>query len=397
MEQKNGSAFSKRVKRHVAASSHLFFATAAPGLSRLCLKELESIVTGPVSPRMVSGGIVFEGRLIDCYAANLHLRTANRILMRLASFTATNFRQLEKNLSQLPWELYLFPGSRLRFSVTARHSRLFHTEAVSQKIRKCIADRWSGAGTGPPAGQNIESDQRVYIRAVDDRMTLSIDSSGAHLHKRGLKTLPGPAPIRETLAAAVLKWAEYHPGIPLFDPMCGSGTFSLEAALIAKQIPAGYYRSFAFMAWPAFRPKQWQYLKSTSEKRFRTIAQPSIFASDNTPQTVRRVEQWAVAYGVSDAVNISCEDFFSMSPRDRVDRAGLVVLNPPYGHRIGNRNESRRLYAAITDKLAADFSGWTCALIVPAQQPITERFVDAKSYPFDHGGRKLRVLIGKIP
>ena len=397
MEQSVGAAFSKRVKRHVVGRNHLFFVSTSPGLSRLCLNELESIITGTGTPRAVSGGIEFEGRLIDCFAANVNLRTANRILMRLESFKATNFRQLEKYLSRLPWELYLYPGSRMQLSVTTRHSRLFHTEALSHNIRQCISDRWAAVDIGFRADIDSDAGQTVHIRAVDDRITVSLDSSGEHLHKRGLKQYPGRAPMRETLAAAVLKWAGYRSDRPLLDPMCGSGTFSFEAAFIAKQIPAGYFRSFAFMGWPAFRSGQWDYLKRASEKSFQQIAEPIIYASDKSPHLVRHVEECAVEYGVSDAVKTFCKDFFSVSPKEIVDRAGLVVLNPPYGHRLGNRKESRLLYEAIYAKLAADFSGWTCALILPAQQVKPGRFVGMKSFPLYHGGLKLHVLIGKIP
>jgi putative N6-adenine-specific DNA methylase len=397
MEQGTGSAFSKRIKRHIVGCNHLFFVSTSPGLSRLCLKELESTISTAGSARIVSGGIEFKGRLIDCYAANLNLRTANRILMRIHSFKATNFRQLEKNLSRMPWELHLYRDSRLCIRVTTRHSRLFHSEAISQKVRQCIVDRCSEHGVDSAGDVYPKFEQTVYIRALDDRMTVSIDSSGTHLHKRGLKTYPGRAPMRETLAAAVLKWAEYQPGEPLLDPMCGSGTFSMEAAFLAKQAPAGYFRSFAFMGWPGFRPRQWEYLKRASEKKSQQIAQPFIFASDRDPALVRRVEKCTLEYGFADAVKTLCKDFFSFTPKEMIDRAGLVVLNPPYGHRIGKRRQVRLFYDKIFDKLAADYSGWKCALVLPDSQMIKGGFIQMKFYPLYHGGLNLKVLIGRIP
>ncbi len=397
MEQRMGGALSKRIKRHVVGRSHLFFVSTSPGLSQLCLKDIESTVTGAVRATIAAGGIEFEGRLVECFAANLNLRTANRILMRITSFKATNFRQLEKSISRLPWELYIHPGSKIRMRVTTRHSRLFHTEAVSQTVRKCIRDRWPAVGIDSGADLCPNPMQTVYIRAVDDRLTVSLDSSGEHLHKRGLKPYPGQAPIRETLAAAVLNWAGYRPGIPLIDPMCGSGTFSLEAAFIAKQIPPGYFRSFAFMGWPAFRPRQWDYLKRVSEKRFQKMVQPLIFASDRAPERARQLEKCVVEYGLTDAVKTACTDFFSLSPGGMAGGTGLVVLNPPYGYRMGNRKESRLMYRAICDKLTHDFSGWRCALILPEQQIIKTKLITMKSHRLYHGGLKLRVLIGSIP
>ena len=193
---------SRRVKQHVIGREHLFFAATAPGLEHLCLKELYAILPESKDSLCVQGGVEFKGRMIDCYRANLHLRTANRILMRLESFKATNFNQLKKALSNLPWELYLVSVKGLAFKISSRHSRLYHTGAVEEQVYHAIsnrlthyelnkADRCPGTA-GTPA---------VFIRIVDDRFTVSIDSSGEHLYKRGIKKHHARAPIRETLAA----------------------------------------------------------------------------------------------------------------------------------------------------------------------------------------------------
>jgi putative N6-adenine-specific DNA methylase len=390
------SAFSKRVKRHVSGRDHLFFVNTAPGLSQLCLSELRSILDAPKTVIKVSGGIEFTGRLTDCFAANLSLRTASRVLMRITTFKATNFRQLEKNLFRQPWELYLKPHATMHINVATRHSRLFHKTAVAEKVQQSIAERWTDAAIDSGEGDHPEFRQKIFVRAVDDRFTVSLDSSGAHLHKRGLRTSPGRAPIRETLAAAVLKWSGYRPGLPLLDPMCGSGTFSIEAALMTKQIPAGFFRPFAFMEWPAFRLRQWNYLKQSSEKSIQQMVKPSIFASDKDPGSVRRFGAFVEENGLSDAIKTDCKDFFSLSPKDITNRTGLVVLNPPYGHRLGNPNRSRRDYEAIIDKLASDFNGWKFALIAPQLQLKEHHFKRIRSHPLFHGGLKMQVLTGRV-
>jgi len=397
MKPQVNSAFSKRVKRHVSGRDHRFFVNTAPGLSKLCLSELESIPDFPKTAATVSGGIEFEGRLTDCLTANLNLRTASRVLMRITTFKATNFRQLEKNLYRQPWELYLKPHATMHINVTTRHSRLFHKTAVAEKVHQSIAERWTGEAVDSGEDDPPAFRQKIFVRAVDDRFTVSLDSSGEHLHKRGLRTYPGRAPIRETLAAAVLKWAGYRPGLPLLDPMCGSGTFSIEAALLTKQIPAGFFRPFAFMEWPAFRTRQWNYLKRSSQKMIQQVVKPSIFASDKDPGSVRRFETCAVENGFSDAVKTDCKDFFSLSPKDITDGTGLVVLNPPYGHRLGNRKSSRLIYEAICDKLASDFTGWKFALIAPLQQLKKHHFKKIKSHPLFHGGLKMQVMTGRVP
>jgi putative N6-adenine-specific DNA methylase len=396
MKHPMNTAFSKRVKRHVSGRDHRFFVNTAPGLSKLCLSELESIPGFPKTAVIVSGGIEFEGRLTDCFAANLNLRTASRVLMRIADFKATNFRQLEKNLLRQPWELYLKPHATVLIDVATRHSRLFHKTAVAEKVHQSIAQRCTGEAVDSEKTDTPEIRQKILIRAVDDRFTVSLDSSGAHLHKRGFKKYPGKAPIRETLAAAVLKWSGYRPGLPLLDPMCGSGTFSMEAALMTKQIPAGFSRPFAFMEWPAFRPQQWNYLKRASEKTIQRMIKPSIFASDEDPGSVRRFETCTVENGLSDAVKTDCKDFFQLSPKAITDDTGLVVLNPPYGHRLGNREGSRLIYEAICDKLAGDFIGWNFALIAPIQPLAKNKFKNVKSHPLFHGGLKMQVLTGKV-
>ena len=178
--------------------------------------------------------------------------------------------------------------------------------------------------------------------------------------------------------------------------MCGSGTFSLEAALWAKQIPAGYYRSFAFMEWPAFRPRQWNYLKRSSEKSLEQHAVPAIFASDKDSESIRHVQACVAENRLSDIVKTDCKDFFSFSPEDIVEDTGLVVLNPPYGHRLGDSKSSRLIYQAICDKLASDYSGWKFALIAPIRQINKSHFKGIKSHPLYHGGMKMQVIIGRI-
>jgi putative N6-adenine-specific DNA methylase len=390
------SAFSKRVKRRVSGRDHRFFVNTAPGLSKLCLSELESILDAPKTLEKVSGGIEFSGRLTDCFATNLNLRTASRVLMRITTFKATNFRQLEKNLLKQSWELYLKQDSTFHINVATRHSRLFHKTAVAEKVQQSIAERWTGAAMDSREGDHPGIRQKIFVRAVDDRFTISLDSSGAHLHKRGLRTYPGSAPIRETLAASVLKWSGYRPDRPLLDPMCGSGTFSIEAALMAKQIPAGFFRPFAFMEWPAFRPRQWDYLKRSSEKSIQQMVKPSIFASDQDPESVRRFGAFVEKNRLTDAIKTECKDFFSISPKEVADRTGLVVLNPPYGHRLGNPERSHQVYEAIIEKLAGDFTGWDFALIAPPQYLKKHHFKNIRSYPLFHGGLKMQVLTGRV-
>jgi putative N6-adenine-specific DNA methylase len=248
---------SKRVRRHVSGRVRAYYAITTPGVEKYCRQELIGLGIDPGDLAVGAGGVTFAGRLVDCQRANLHLRTATRILMRIDDFGATHLRRLEKKTGDIAWELFLPAGHLPDVKVSCHRSRLYHTAAIARCIRDSIKCRLAKAGGSPP----LIFPQTLFVRVVKDRFTLSLDSSGEPLYKRGLKAGPARAPIRETLAAAMLMAAGYDPRRPLVDPLCGSGTFSLEAAMMAKQMAPGLKRRFAFMDWPAFREGQWAFLK----------------------------------------------------------------------------------------------------------------------------------------
>ncbi len=269
------TAFEKRVKRNITAREHLFFVPTTPGLKRLCLNELNKILP-PEKINKVEGGIEFTGYVQDCYNANLHLHTANRILMRIDEFTAKNFRTLEKKLGAIPFELYLNEESLPEIKVSTKTSRLYHKDAIAERFYKVLYEKFNYS----LEADEKEQTQKLFVRAVDDHFVISIDSSGKNLHKRGIKKHGGKAPIRETLAAAILQMAGYDPEKPLIDPMCGTGTFSFEAALMASNIPPGWFRDFAFFEWPCFRPQRLIHIKKEAKENFSLPKKPLILSSD---------------------------------------------------------------------------------------------------------------------
>lgn len=388
--------FSKRIKRHIIGRTHKFFAAVSPGFEPVCLNELRSLPVSAGEPAAIAGGVEFDGRLADCYIANLHLRSANRILMRVKAFKSSNFRQLEKKLLDFPWELYLPPGDLPKFHITTKHCRLRHTGAITQRFQTSISARLSGT-TSCNENQNIESiPQNIYVRGVDDRFTVSIDSSGDILYKRGLKKHTGKAPLRETTAAAALLLAGYEPGLPLLDPLCGAGTFSLEAALMAKRIPAGWFRDFAFSHWPSFRPQRWDYIRRQSESGFVMPQQPMVFASDTDPGACQNLKRCVEEFSLSDTVQVSQKDFFDLEPRELTEQPGIICLNPPYGRRLGGRRQSEEIFEAICKRLKQAYTGWKLVLIAPTKKLAGTVPFQIKSYPILHGGLKLALLVGKI-
>jgi putative N6-adenine-specific DNA methylase len=392
----SGSPLFKRIKRHVIGRERTFFAVTPPGFEPLCLNELLNLHPVVGNTRVIAGGVEFKGRLDDCYRANLSLHLPNRILMRISAFKSTNFRQLEKKVGDIPWELYLHPGSLLKVHVATKHCRLHHSAAISERFQKTITSRQSQIKPVEKIQKIPPTDQRIYVRGVDDRFTVSIDSSGDLLYKRGLKKHTGKAPLRETLAAAALRLAGYEGSQPLIDPMCGAGTFSLEGALMAKRIPAGWFRDFAFMGWPSYIAKRWDYLKRQAQSGFVQPQQPIIFASDTDPGACQKLTDCVEKYSLSDAVRVYQKDFFDLAPRELTDQIGVICINPPYGRRLGKKHDAHREFHAICDKLKSDCCGWKLVLIAPSKKLAGTVPFPTKSYPILHGGLKLTLLVGKI-
>jgi putative N6-adenine-specific DNA methylase len=387
----------KRIKRHVIGRERRFFAATAPGLETLCREELKLLLPSGTPMAIVEGGVEFKGRLHDCYLADLNLRTANRLLMRIESFHASNFRELEKNLAAVPWELFLLPGTTTNIRVTSRHSRLYHKDAVAGRVQASIALHFAQNEFPKEDTPEPTVTQQIFVRLSDNRVTLSIDSSGDLLHKRGIKPCAAQAPLRETLAAAALILSGYTGTEPLVDPMCGSGTFAIEAALIARKIPPGRFRDFAFMQWPSFQPKRWQHMKQAAEKKIVRANTPFIFASDRDDRAASELEESVTQHGLSGIVAVSTRDFFDLAPTELTNRPGLVTLNPPFGRRLGSRRESEALFLSVCERLKKEYKGWKFVLITP--NPRLAGMVPFRSttHLLPHGGLKVALMTGRIP
>ncbi|MBR9986306.1 MAG: hypothetical protein KFF68_10375 [Desulfosarcina sp.] len=386
-------AFNKRIRRHVAGRIREYYAVTAPGVEDFCRQEMIGLGLDGSGLSVDAGGVAFAGRLVDCQRANLHLRTATRVLMRIAVFSATNLRRLEKKAGDIAWELFLPAGYLPDVKVSSHRSRLYHTAAIARSIRDGMTRRLDEAGGPPPP----VFPQTLYVRVVEDRFTLSLDSTGAPLYKRGLKAGLARAPIRETLAAAMLMAAAYDPRQPLVDPLCGSGTFSLEAAMMAKRIAPGLKRPFAFMGWPAFPDSQWGFIKQEAASEVQDLMHPLIFASDIDAGACERLAGMITGNGLSDAVSVARKDFFQCGADQYGGGTGLVAINPPYGIRIGSARRADALFMAIGRHLAQRFKGWTVALIAPRPELARGLPFPARRMPLLHGGVKLTLVLGDVP
>lgn len=386
------TALEKRIRRHVIGPPQRFFAATAQGIEPICAAELARHLPG-LQAQVVPGGVSFNGRLDDGFQANLMLRSANRVLMRIARFEASRFDQLERALAAIPWELYLYRETPVVARVAAHKSRLHHSGAIGERLAAAVAER-RRATVFASREAAAQLPQAVFVRAHHDRFTVSLDTSGDLLHKRGLKTDVGPAPLRETLAAAILEQVGYTGDTPLLDPMCGAGTFLAEAAMSACRIPPGWYRDFAFTRWPAFRPRRWAYLRRTVAALRRPAPAP-IRGFDQDPAACRRVEAALARGGLADTVTLQCRDFFDLDPAALGPVPGVVVVNPPYGKRLGSAPESRVLFGRIVDRLIGCYAGWTLAIIAP---PGAEHLAPPglTAHPFRHGGLDLALFSGVL-
>ncbi len=384
----------KRIKRHVIGKTKTFFAVTPPNLEYLCKKELEDILPDITDMRIEIGGVEFSGKLHDCYFANLKLSTANKILMRILTFKASNLRQFEKKISDIAWELYLPENLITKVNVTTKTSRIYHKGAVSDSILKSIDTRKNSAFF-KKADKVKSSCMQIFVRMVDDVCTISLDTSGELLHKRGIKKHKTPAPVRETTASSILAIAGYDIEEPLMDPMCGSGTFSIEAALKQCKIPRGWNRDFAFMDWPCFSEKRWLYIRKKEAENISLLKDVNIFSSDINKDRCKTFEDQIKKFPFKPAIKISCMDFFLFSPKQVTGKKGLVVINPPYGHRMGSKTQSRKLFQGIFKKLNMDYQGWKFAVITPKYISVKKDF-NFSTISFTHGGLTLNLLYGKI-
>lgn len=343
------------------------------------------------------GGVGFDGDLTALYRANLHLRTASRVLARLGMpFLARDFDELRAKAARLPWERFLAPGQPVALRVTCRKSKLYHSDAVARALAAALADRLGAPS--PLVKADEESDQPpqlVVARLADDRLTVSVDSSGAILHKRGYRLASAKAPLRETLAAGILMASGWDLHSPLLDPFCGSGTIPIEAALMALGIPPGLKRSFAFMNWPGYEPSVFREQCSEIGKQSSVgMEELLIVASDRDAGAIRMARENAERAGAADVIQFSQRALSAIEPPPG---PGWVVTNPPYGERLRGGGDLRDLYARFGDVLRARCPGWQVAVLCSDLRLLGQMRLELDtSLALVNGGLRVRLGRGAV-
>ena len=371
------------------------FAVAAPGLESIVEGELRAL--GIPDARADAGGVAFTGGREAVYRANLHLRTASRVIARVAEFGVRGFPELVRQGKRLPWERFLDAERPVQLRVTCHKSRLYHSDAVGERVAKAIASRL-GVETLQESkerdGDETGDAQLVIVRMVHDRCLLSADTSGELLHRRGYREATAKAPIRETLAAALLLAAEWRTESPLVDPFCGSGTIAIEAALKARRIAPGLRRRFAFMNWPDFDDALWKRLHREAESAILPHAPAALHGSDRDAGAIESARANAARAGVANDITFERCALAAIEPPPG---SGCICTNPPYGVRVGERAELRNLYAQLGNVLRAKCAGWELAMF--SADARLERATRLKVRPVlrtVNGGIPVRVVRGVV-
>ena len=447
------TALEKRIKRQVIGKPHRFLASAPLGFEQTLVHELLGFglefADTESSPHIVGDGKVeFTAKITESWKAVAYSRIANRILMHIADFKAENFRDLEKKAAEIPWELYLsdertgyalqtrdersISSNSLRIHVTCKHSRLYHSDAIAERLQSAIISHFTLNTPHSPF-------QSLYVTLIDDRCTIWLDLAGEELYKRGHERFVNEAPLKETIAAAMIFESSHclpSTSYCLLDLMAGSGTFSLEAAYMANGLIPGKCRDFALKHQPAFKPATWNHI--VKQERVILSETPNgvksknliarILTSDISPKAVEiikhNVECCPLANIEYKPINPQLRDFFSYTAPEIAELCGesspVIVLNPPYGKRLDF--DAPKLYTQIGKKLAElsrdltplgkpltvailapkddsrPGSAYTCTANLLRECPglSPDHNPAAKCIATSHGGFSLNIFIAKI-
>jgi len=376
-----------------AANDYDAFAITAPGLAPIAAAELGALGAGDARP--VEGGVSFRASPQLLYSANLHLRTASRVVVRASAFEATAFHELERRARKVRWDELISPNLPVSLRVTCRKSRLYHSDAVSERVAGAIEAAVSGSRVVDDAGDESEgNEQLILVRLLHDRCTISIDSSGALLHRRGYRQAVAKAPMRETLAAAMLLASGWDGSSPLLDPMCGSGTIAIEGALLARRIAPGLHRTFAFERWPRFDATIWNGVVAAARADVRPTSEAPIQASDRDAGAIEAASANAERAGVLTDIEMSAKAISAIEP---AAGPGLVATNPPYGVRVGEADRVRNLYAQFGKVMMAKCAGWMVSMVSADARLERETGLSLKPIlQTSNGGIRVRIVSGLV-
>ncbi|MCI5110831.1 MAG: class I SAM-dependent RNA methyltransferase [Marivita sp.] len=357
------------------------FLSGTPGFEHLLRDEAAAL--GFAEATAVPGGVTCAGGWPEVWRANLMLRGAGRVLARVARFRAMHLAQLDKRARKVDWAGLLRPDIPYRVEATCRKSRIYHAGAATERVETAIAD---ALGVKPTEKAGLT----IRVRIEDDLCEISLDTSGEGLHKRGHKQAIGKAPMRETLAALFLRACGYDGSEPVLDPMCGSGTFVIEAAEMALGLAPGRARAFGFEDLASFDAAAWTALNADlpapnpTDQRF--------YGFDRDAGAIANATANADRAGVAEVTSFTHQAVADLTPPD--GPPGLVIVNPPYGARIGNRNLLFALHGSFGTVMKERFKGWRVGIVTSDKGLARATGLNFRnvSAPIPHGGLKVQLF-----
>ena len=369
-----------------------FFAPCPRGLETVLAQEMQELNAAEI--RTANGGVHFSGDFKLCYNVNLQSRIASRVLWQVAHDRYQNEEDVYQVASAVAWETWFDPTLTIRIKVEAIRCPLKSLDFVTLRIKDAVCDRFRAHAGKRPSVDTDEPDIRIHAFLDAQNVTLYLDTTGEPLFKRGLRKQTGEAPLRENLAAGILRLSGWLPGIPLLDPMCGSGTFLLEAALISLNIAPGAQRHFAFEKLKNFDARSWKQLSDQSIKRQKPKVSLPIYGSDLYGNALDTTRANLAAAGLEGTVQLKQANILEISAPAR---QGILVANPPYGERVGESEALAEFYPRLGDALKKKFSGWNCYIFSSDMRlPKLIRLNASKRTPLYNGALECRLFEYKM-
>ncbi len=369
-----------------------FFSPCPRGLEVILVNELTTL--GAQEVRATDGGVHFTGDFLLNYRVNLHSRIASRVLWRVAMADYRSEQDIYDTVYALPWADWFDTTRTIRVNMAAIKCPLQSLDFATLKIKDAVCDKFRTLTGERPSVDTHTPDIRIHAFLEQSRMTLYVDTSGDALFKRGVRQYTNVAPLRENLAAGILHLAGWQPGTPLLDPMCGSGTFLIEAALMSLNIAPGINRSFAFEKLKNFDAAAWRDLRAQAQAAQKPVTALPIFGSDLYGDELKAARLNLENAGLLDAVSLNQANVLELSaPADH----GVLVANLPYGERMGDLEELEVLYPKLGDVLKKKFGGWNAYLFTSdLRMPKFIRLSVSRRTPLFNGAIECRLFEYKM-
>jgi putative N6-adenine-specific DNA methylase len=365
-----------------------FFATCPRGLEALLADEL--IAQRALKIVVTDGGVSFEGSLDTMYRVNLHSRIATRIMSRVGQGSYATEEDIYKATFKLHWPSWFKVNQTIRVKVTGVKCPLKSLDFVTLRIKDAVCDRFREEGALRPSVSVRDPDVRIHAYLTQDQYQLYLDTSGAPLYQRGFRDVSVIAPLRENLAAGIIMLSGWIPGTPFLDPMCGSGTFLIEAAMMAVNQPPGMKRTFGFQKLTSFDEGLWKKIETEAMNKMKPIEFLDIYGSDMDLRAVRVARHNLKVAGLEEVAKVIQSDFVKLEPPAS---EGTLVTNPPYGQRIGEDEDLKEVYPVWAKHMKESFGGWnTYFLTADLEMPKDMRLKPSKKTPLYNGALECRLF-----